>query len=131
MKDATDEFFERLSARGHEPLVQDATATVRFDIARGRQVDRWCLRIDKGDLQVSAADADADAAIGADRALFNRIATGEVNVFAALLRGELLVTGDPELFVLVQRLFPGPPQARDRQVARDRQAVPAEGGRSG
>jgi hypothetical protein len=27
---------------------------------------------------------------------------------AALLRGELVVEGDPELLMLIQRLFPGP-----------------------
>jgi putative sterol carrier protein len=124
MNDATDAFFENLSTRGPEPLLENTTATVRFDITSGKQVDRWYLRINKGDLEVSRDEADADAVLGADRAAFNRVATGEANVLAALLRAEVLVSGDPDLVVLVQRLFPGPPRVRGREP------VAAEGGRS-
>jgi hypothetical protein len=123
MADPTAEFFEELRARGHDPLVEDATATVRFDVARGKHTDRWLLRIRKGDLGVSTGDGEADCVISADRTVFDGIVTGTVNTLAALLRGELVVDGDPDLLVLVQRLFPGPPQARDRKPAG------AEGGR--
>jgi putative sterol carrier protein len=118
LTDPIAEFFHALRSRGHEPLVRDATATVRFDITQGKQTDRWCLGINQGDLQVSSGDCEADCVVGADRSLFNGLISGEVNAMAAMLRGELTVSGDPDLLVLCQRLFPGPPARRDRQEAR-------------
>ena len=50
----------------------------------------------------------------ADAELFGDIITGRVNAMAALLRGRLVVEGDPSPLVLFQRLFPGPPSPRDR-----------------
>ncbi|OLB76124.1 MAG: hypothetical protein AUI14_19675 [Actinobacteria bacterium 13_2_20CM_2_71_6] len=115
MTDPTNEFFRELGTRGNEPLLKDATATVRFDITQDRQTDRWCLQINHGNVRVSTGDAEADGVIGAGRSLFNGIARGEVNAMAALLRGELTVDGEPDLLVLCQRLFPEPPRTRDRQ----------------
>ena len=57
---------------------------------------------------VGTADTAADCVLSCDRALFDGIASGEVNAMAALLRGELVVAGEPDLLVLCQRLFPGP-----------------------
>ena len=37
---------------------------------------------------------------------------------AAYLRGDLTLEGDPELMVLIQRIFPGPPAASRRRGAR-------------
>ena len=124
MTDPTTEFFHGLRARRREPLVKAATATVRFDIAQGGRTDRWCVRIDKGDLTVSTGDTDAECVIRAERTVFDRIATGEMNALAALLRGELTLEGEPDLLVLCQRLFPGPPRKGDREP------VAPEGGRS-
>jgi putative sterol carrier protein len=130
MTDATVEFFHRLSSRGYEPLVREAVATLRFDLTHDGRTERWYLVINNGDLAVSTGDtdaddadpdhadpdeADADCVIVADRSLFNGVVSGQVNAMAALLRGELSVTGEPDLLVLCQRLFPGPPRARDRK----------------
>ena len=52
-----------------------------------------------------------------DRALFQRLANGEVNAMAALLRGAIAVEGDPQLLVMFQRLLPGPPGSRDPRHA--------------
>ncbi len=111
MTDPTADFFHELGTRGHERLLENATATVRFDISQGRRTDRWQLRVNHGDLAVSKGEADADCVIGASRSLFDGIAGGEVNAMAALLRGELTVAGEPELLVLCQRLFPGRPRS--------------------
>ena len=40
MADATADFFEALVERGHEPLLETATGTVRFDLRDGKKTDR-------------------------------------------------------------------------------------------
>jgi putative sterol carrier protein len=52
----------------------------------------------------------ADCTIRATKQVFDGVAGGEVNATAAVLRGALVVEGDPELLTLFQRLFPGPPK---------------------
>ena len=110
--DPTATFFDALAERGHEPLLRGASGSVRFDIVDGRKIDRRLVVIDKGTITVSRRNAAADGLLRADRALFDKIATGKVNAIAATLRGELVIDGDWRLLVLVQRLFPGPPRRR-------------------
>ena len=49
--------------------------------------------------------ADADCVVSADRPVFEDLVTGRHNVMAALLRGQLIVSGDPDVLVRVERLF--------------------------
>ncbi len=107
--DATTEFFDGLAERGYEPLVRKLSGSVRFEIADGKRVERKYLTVDKGQISVSGRGSAGDTVIRADRALFGRLATGELNPVAALLRGELAVEGDRRLLAHVRRLFPGPP----------------------
>jgi putative sterol carrier protein len=115
--ESSAEFFDALAVRGHEPLLEKASGTIRFDVVRGRQTERWFLSIDKGDIAVSRRNQAADCIVRADRELFERVVRGEVNAFAALLRGELDVEGSPLLLVLTQRLLPGPPARKRRRAA--------------
>jgi putative sterol carrier protein len=115
MTDATAEFFDALVERGHEPLLENATGTVRFDLKDGRKTDRWLVAVVKGDLAVSRRNLRADCVISADKALFDGIASGKTNALAALLRGALRLEGDVELMTLFQRLFPGPARSRKRR----------------
>ncbi len=115
MTDATAEFFDALFARGHEPLLEKATGTVRFELKNGKKTDRWLLTVVKGDLAVSRQNRRADCVVTADKPLFDGIASGKTNAFAALLRGAMGVEGDVQLLVLFQRLFPGPPRSRRRR----------------
>ena len=39
MTDATAAFFDALVERGHEPLLEKATVTVRFDLKQGKKTD--------------------------------------------------------------------------------------------
>ncbi len=117
MTDATTAFFDGLRQRGHEPMLEKVKATMRFDLARDDGTDRWFVAIDKGDIAVSRRNARADCVIRADRALFDGIASGEVNAMAAMLRGAIGVDGEPGLVVLFQRLFPGPAGSRDPRAA--------------
>jgi putative sterol carrier protein len=112
MTDATAEFFDALAERQHEPLLEKATGTVRFDLKDGRKMDRWLVTVVKGDLKVSRQNLRADCVVTADKSLFDGIASGKTNAMAALLRGAMSVEGDVQLLVLFQRLLPGPSRSR-------------------
>lgn len=111
-KDPTRSFFEDLAERGHEPLLKDASGTIRFDLVDGRRVEHRYVSIDKGDVAVSHENAEADAILRIDRSVFDRIASGRMNAMAAALRGVLVPEGNLSLFMVFQRLFPGPPRSR-------------------
>jgi putative sterol carrier protein len=112
LMDATTAFFHELGTRGHEPLLEKATGTIRFEVTNGRRKARWLVTVAKGDVTVSHRNARADCVIRVDRGLFDQIVTGEENAMAAMLRGAVGVEGRPELLVLFQRLFPAPPRSR-------------------
>lgn len=102
---STEDFFDELTRRGHEPLLRRVSARVRFVAADGPDpVDRL-VTIDHGDLRVSADDAPADATCTCSRAELDDLVSGRTSTMASLLRGALTVEGDPELLVLTQRLF--------------------------
>jgi putative sterol carrier protein len=107
--DSTTEFFQELGRRGHEPLLEKANGSMRFDLADGSRTERWLVTLDKGDVSISHKRAAADCVVRADRALFDAIASGEANGMASLLRGEMTFEGDPVFLVLFQRVFPAPP----------------------
>jgi putative sterol carrier protein len=117
MRDATAEFFGALTERGHEPVLEKAKGTVRFELADGKRTDRWFLAVDKGDFSVSRRNAGADCTFRTDKALFDRIVDGKANVTAAFLRGAVTIDGDIELLVQLQKLFPGPPAKRRRRLS--------------
>jgi putative sterol carrier protein len=121
MADPVAEFFDALARRGHDPFMQNDGGTVRFDISRGRRVDHWLITFKHGRIEVAHRAGDADCIVIGDLALFEGILNGRTNAFAALLRGALWVSGDFELLVHIQRLFPAPP---DQRGAPSRQAPP-------
>jgi putative sterol carrier protein len=106
-RDATAEFFAELGERDDVLPGARATGTLRFDIVEGRRLEQWFVRIEKGSIDVSRGGAEADCVLRSSRELFARIALGDANLFAALLRGEVTIEGDPRLAVLFHRLFPG------------------------
>jgi putative sterol carrier protein len=108
--DAT-EFFDQLARRGHEPLLNSVSGTVRFDLVDGPRTDHWYVRIKKGDMKVGQQEMAADTIVRVDKDVFLAMTEGRVNAVAAFLRGELALDGDVGLVISFQRLLPGPPTA--------------------
>ncbi|HEX2361300.1 MAG TPA: SCP2 sterol-binding domain-containing protein [Jiangellaceae bacterium] len=114
MTDSTAEFFQDLDRRGHEPLLEKASGTVRFDLSVGSGTEHWLLAFDDGDVSVSREHRAADCVVRTDKKVFDGLATGKLNGLTAYLRGEIGLEGNPELLVLVQRVFPAPATASGR-----------------
>ncbi|MFE9954093.1 SCP2 sterol-binding domain-containing protein [Micromonospora sp. NPDC005299] len=110
--DMTTRFFEDLDRRGFEPLLVKTSGTLRFDLHEGPQTTHWLLEIDRGNLRVRQEDREADTVVGAEPRLFGELVSGEENAIAALLRGDMTVSGDLRLVLQVERIFPGPPDSR-------------------
>jgi putative sterol carrier protein len=108
------EFFDELARRGHEPLLKRVRGTVRFDLVDGKKTERWLVTVDRGDIAVSRRNVGADCVLRTDRAVFEGMASGKLNAFAAVLRGEMVFAGDPRLMVALQRLLPAPPSRKRR-----------------
>jgi putative sterol carrier protein len=115
MADATTEFMNGLGRRGPDPLLRKVNETVRFDLTSGEKTDRWLVRIENGGVTVSHKGGAADTVIRADREVFDRLARGEANPVASVLRGDVRWEGDWKSLVAVQRLFPGPQAASHGQ----------------
>jgi putative sterol carrier protein len=108
MGDATAELFAELARSADEPALRKVSGTVRIELRDGKRMERWRVRFDRGKVKVSRKGGPADCVVRADKKLFKRVATGELNAFTATLRGELAVEGDFHLLLLAQRLFPAP-----------------------
>ncbi|GAB3859679.1 hypothetical protein GCM10029963_61300 [Micromonospora andamanensis] len=87
MADAITRFFEDLDQQGYEPLLAKMSGALRFDLHEGPQTTHWLMRIDRGSIQVSREDMEADTVVGTSPALFEELVTGRENGLAALLRG--------------------------------------------
>jgi SCP-2 sterol transfer family len=111
MTDATTEFFEELARRGHEPALQRATGTIRFDVIDGgKRTSWWHVSIRRGDVAVSRRNAKADCVVRADRNVVDGLTSGRMNALTGVLRGAVEVEGNGELLLAFQRLFPAPPR---------------------
>jgi ubiquinone biosynthesis protein UbiJ len=119
MSSALTDFLAGLAARGHEPLLAKTTGRVCFEVVDDEGEERRLVCIDHGHIDLVAGDIGADCTLRATRDVFERVATGEVNAMAAVLRGVIVVDGNWELLVRFQRLFP---------LAPDRAAVAAGAG---
>jgi putative sterol carrier protein len=104
MTTATEAFFTSLADRGYEPLLRRASGTVRVDLGEMP----WYLEVHKGRVNVSRRDDQAECVVRAEPQVFDRVASGQTNAMAAMLRNEVMFEGDPALIVLLQRLFPWP-----------------------
>lgn len=121
MPDAVQEFFDGLARRRHEPLLKEASGTVRFDLETDHRVDRWVLVIQNGDLSVSTDAREADTVVYASKPLFARVVVGAESIYAAWVRNAIKVDGDLRLAFLIRRVIPGQPNAHHpRDFGRER-----------
>ena len=118
MPDPTSAFFEALAERGHIPALHRTTRTLRVDVDRAGTTDHWRLDIRRGTVAVSRSEADADCVIAATGSLMDDLVSGRANAMASTLRDELVMTGDPNVLVRFQRLFPDPTGRRKTAAAR-------------
>jgi alkyl sulfatase BDS1-like metallo-beta-lactamase superfamily hydrolase len=130
--DPISQFFANLAAPGHLATFEGHSATLRFDVHDGGQVQHWYVVVNDGDVAVTHQDAvtrqnkGADAVIHVDRAPFEAIVTGRMNAMAALLRGVLTCEGSMAALMMFQRCLPGPPDSTGRVAPIGSQTVMAQ-----
>lgn len=114
------DFFGRVP--GDYPTLAKTTMSVRFVVRRtlSRGHGSWLLRVHRGQVSASEETGTADYTIRVDDWLLGRILTGEENLIAAALRGDLAMDNGLDLgaLLLLRKLLPGPPGAlgpRERQ----------------
>jgi glycogen debranching enzyme len=106
MTDAIQDFFDQLGRFGDDPRLRIRRGTVRCDVVQDGQTDYWFVSNTNGRIEVSRSSGDADLTIRGERAVFNALASGEMYVPTAALRGDLIIEGDSIRLLAFGRLFP-------------------------
>jgi predicted lipid carrier protein YhbT len=112
MSDTTQLFFDRLTARGYEPLLHSVSGTIQCEI---EDVGSWFVTVNKGALSVSRDVTEADCAFTCIRQDFEHMVVGKQNPTTLLLQGKLKLAGNIVLAQMFQRLFPDESLAGDKQ----------------
>src|SRR5262245_33863311 len=112
--DRVDEFFDELSRRGHDPLLDRLEGTGRFEGCGGGQVEQWLGAGKGGYVNGTRGGGNADWVMRAERSDFARLINGEVGTLSAFIRGTLQLTiqGKGQRIGLISRVFAGAPEAR-------------------
>lgn len=124
--DPISQFFADLAAPGHLATFEGDSATLRFDVHDGGQVQHWYVAVTDGDVAVTRQSKAADAVIHVERPTFEAIVTGRMNAQAALLRGVLTCEGSMAALMMFQRCLPGPPGSTGRVAPISSQTVMAQ-----
>ena len=109
MSESSRAFFERLNDQGFDPRLGRARGTLRFEVRADGQVEQWYVSLDRGAIQVSPDGGPADCELRLERSTLDGIVDGTVNPTAAFLRGVIGATGNFDLLLHLQRLFPAGP----------------------
>jgi SCP-2 sterol transfer family len=115
MADVIAAFFDNLNQRDHEPQLQKADGTIRFDLEHEEETEHWHVEIRRGKVQAERTPQprEADCVLRTTRSWFQKFATGEEHGLAGLLRADAIAEGNLRLMFHFQRVAPGPPGARD------------------
>lgn len=106
---AVAQLFDRVGRLGRINMLAGVSGSLRFDIAEDEQVvDQWSVLVQNGRISVEHRGGDADCVVSVGMELLGGMACGQSNAMSALLRGDMMVTGDVQLLVLLERLLPGP-----------------------
>lgn len=111
-------FLEELGSARYEPLLGKASGTVRIDLVDRGRTQRWLVTLEEGNVSVSHRNVSADCVVRADRKVFDALVRGETNAMAAFLRGDVKAEGDPELLLVLQRVFGAPAAGSSPSPAR-------------
>ena len=103
MSDTTGKFFTRLAERGYEPLLHSISGTFRWDI---EDAGSWFVVVDNGTLTVSRVTIGADCVLACSKEDFERMVVGKQNPTTLYMQGKMMITGNPGLAQMFQRLFP-------------------------
>ncbi|GGJ81672.1 hypothetical protein GCM10010123_09320 [Pilimelia anulata] len=101
--------LQELSRRRLRPAPGSRSTTVRFVVPGPGGERTWLVRADCGQWVPPPSRDGIGCVITASEPVLRALLTGRANALAAVLRGQVAITGDMELLVAVQRLFPGPP----------------------
>jgi alkyl sulfatase BDS1-like metallo-beta-lactamase superfamily hydrolase len=112
MTDVAEGYLTGLGERGFDPVLAKTSGALAVRLIDGPDVDEWMLTVDNGTLVAERGAGRADATLTVGRPLFERMVQGRANAMAAVLRGEARIDGDLELLMSIQRIFPGPDDAR-------------------
>ena len=106
-----------MNEQGFDARLGRVRGTLRFEVDDGSRVDVWRVLLDRGSIEVSEEDGPADCEIRLARVTLDGMVEGSTNATAAFLRGLIGATGNFDLLVYLQRLFPAGSGARDRRPA--------------
>lgn len=113
MADTIEDALDRVARNDGTVLVRlppRLRGTVRLDVRSERETTHWFVSLDKGKIQVSSTGAEPDATIIGDRALFDRLASGQDRFVPMMFRNALVVEGDLGIADQISRiLFAGAP----------------------
>ncbi len=124
--DPISEFFASLTQPGHIATFAGESASIRFDVVDGANIDRWHLTINKGVVTVTRQNRAADAVARVERRYLEAIVTGRLNAQAAMLRGLVTCEGNIAALMMFQRCLPGPPGSTGRVAPISSKTVMAE-----
>jgi predicted lipid carrier protein YhbT len=124
--DPVARFFAALAEPGHLATFEGESATLRFDVLDGKDIERWHLTVNNGDVSVTRQNRSADAVVRIERPHFEAIVTGRLNAQAALLRGLLTCEGSVSALMMFQRCLPGPPGSTGQAAPISADAVTAQ-----
>jgi hypothetical protein len=100
-----ENFFERLTARGYEPLFRHTSGTIECRI---EGLGSWFIIINDGEVTVSRNQSHADCIIETSAETFMRIVKGEQHPVTAALQGKIKITGNTSIAQVFQRSLPDP-----------------------